>query len=125
MMPRRLLLLLVCAFLLFLGVYTWNQRTGRWDRLSSSVGLEISGSVMRALNGVDDAVTGLWETYVDLRGVKARNAELEQKVRQLEQRLAAPSEELAELAVRALDALLDYQDYPIEAARKASMKLSP
>lgn len=31
-------------------------------------------------------------------------------------------EELADLAVRALDSLLDYQDYPIEAARHASMK---
>ena len=31
-------------------------------------------------------------------------------------------EELADLAVRALDSLLDYQDYPIEAARRASMK---
>src|SRR5690606_16577926 len=31
-------------------------------------------------------------------------------------------EELADLAVRALDSLLDYQGYPIEAARRASMK---
>ncbi|MGF1762723.1 class 1a ribonucleoside-diphosphate reductase subunit alpha [Aliivibrio kagoshimensis] len=30
-------------------------------------------------------------------------------------------EELAELTVRALDALLDYQDYPLPAARKATM----
>lgn len=31
-------------------------------------------------------------------------------------------EEMAELAVRALDSLLDYQDYPIAAAKNASMK---
>mgnify|MGYP001202529307 CR=1 FL=1 len=31
-------------------------------------------------------------------------------------------EELADLAVRALDSLLSYQDYPIEAARNATMK---
>ena len=30
-------------------------------------------------------------------------------------------EELTELAVRALDSLLDYQDYPVEAARNSSM----
>ncbi|RUM92748.1 MAG: ribonucleoside-diphosphate reductase subunit alpha [Thiomicrospira sp.] len=30
-------------------------------------------------------------------------------------------EELSDLIVRALDSLLDYQDYPVEAARKASM----
>ena len=126
MMPRRLLLLLVCAFLLFLGVYTWNQRTGRWDRLSSSVGLEISGSVMRALNGVDDAVTGLWETYVDLRGVKARNAELEQKVRQLEQRLAATSEELAELArLRRLMHLGYPMAWPAVASRVLAQRMGP
>lgn len=31
-------------------------------------------------------------------------------------------EDMADLAVRALDSLLDYQDYPIDAARNASMK---
>lgn len=31
-------------------------------------------------------------------------------------------EDLADLAVRSLDALLDYQDYPVEAARESSMK---
>eukprot|EP00487_Bulimina_marginata_P005650 TRINITY_DN238_c0_g1_i6.p1 TRINITY_DN238_c0_g1~~TRINITY_DN238_c0_g1_i6.p1 ORF type:complete len:111 (+),score=26.49 TRINITY_DN238_c0_g1_i6:28-360(+) len=31
--------------------------------------------------------------------------------------------ELSELVVRALDALLDYQDYPLPAARKSTMNL--
>ena len=33
-------------------------------------------------------------------------------------------ENLADLIVRALDSLLDYQDYPIEAARIASMNFN-
>lgn len=32
---------------------------------------------------------------------------------------------LCELAVRALDALLDYQDYPVEAARRATLEFRP
>lgn len=125
-MPRRLILLAVCAFLLFLGVYTWNQRTGQWDRLSSSVGLELSGGVMRALNGVEDSITGFWETYVDLRGVKARNAELEQKVRELEKRLADTSEELAELSrLRRLMHLSYPMAWPAVASRVLAHRMGP
>ena len=98
MLPRRFFLIMICALMLFLGIYTWNQRTGQWDRLCSSVGLEFSGGVMRGLNSVEDSVSGFWENYVDLRQVKQRNDVLEKRVRELEKRLADTSEELAELA---------------------------
>ena len=58
MLHRRLAILIACALMLFLGVYTWNQRTGHWDRLCASVGLEFTGGVMRGINGVKDSVTG-------------------------------------------------------------------
>ncbi len=125
-MPRRLILLILCAFMLFLGVYTWDQRTGQWDRLSSSVGLELSGGVMRILNGVEDSVTGFWETYVDLRDVKARNAALEQKVRELEKRLADTSEELAELErLRRLMHLGYPMAWPAVASRVLAQRMGP
>ena len=80
LLHRRLALIIACALMLFLGVYTWNQRTGHLDRLCASVGLEFAGGVMRGLNDVQDSITGFWENYVDLRGVKQRNDMLERKV---------------------------------------------
>ena len=45
MSPRRILVLAVVALLAFLGLYTWNQRTGQWDALGANTGLEFSGAV--------------------------------------------------------------------------------
>ena len=52
MLPRRIILLIICTLLLFLGVYTWNQRTGQWDRLCAAVGLEFTGGIMRGLDSL-------------------------------------------------------------------------
>ncbi len=126
MLPRRLALIVICALLLFLGVYTWNQRTGHWDRLCASVGLEFTGGVMRGLNAVEDAVSGLWEDYVDLRQVKARNDELESRVRELEKRMAAASEDLAELTrLRRLFMLERPEAWPAVASRVLARRMGP
>ena len=97
MLPRRIILLIICTLLMFLGIYTWNQRTGQLDRLSASVGLEFTGGIMRALTTVEDTVTGIWESYVDLRDVRRENDELKARMRVLEQRLAGTREDAAEL----------------------------
>ena len=90
------------------------------------MGLELSGGVMRILNGVEDSVTGFWETYVDLRDVKARNAALEQKVRELEKRLADTSEELAELErLRRLMHLGYPMAWPAVASRVLAQRMGP
>lgn len=126
MLPRRLALFIICALILFLGVYTWNQRTGHWDRLCASMGLEFTGGVMRGLNAVEDTVTGLWEEYVDLREVKARNDELEGRVRELEKRMAATSEELAELTrLRQLLMLERPANWPAVASRVLARRMGP
>lgn len=126
MLPRRLILILIGALLLFLGVYTWNQRTGQWDRLGANAGLEVAGGVMRTLNSVEDSVSGLWEHYIDLRGVKERNNELEQKVLELEKRLADTSEELAELArLRRLMRLDFPMAWPALASRVLAQRMGP
>ena len=126
MLHRRLAILIACALMLFLGVYTWNQRTGHWDRLCASVGLEFTGGVMRGLNGVKDSVTGFWEEYVALREVKQRNDVLERRVQELEMRLAATSEEMAELARLRRMLHLDYpMAWPAAASRVLARRMGP
>lgn len=125
-LSRRFILVVVCALMLFLGIYTWNQRTGQWDRVSSGMGLEFTGAVMRALNSVEGSVTGLWEEYVDLRDVKARNDVLEQRVNELEKRLADTAEELAELARLRRLMQLDYPlAWPALASRVLAQRMGP
>ena len=126
MLPRRFFLIIVCALMLFLGIYTWNQRTGQWDRLCASMGLEFAGGVMRGLNAVEDSITGFWESYVDLREVKERNDVLEQKVRELEKSLADTSEELAELSRLRRFLHLDYPvAWPAVASRVLAHRMGP
>ena len=126
MLHRRLALIIAWALMLFLGVYTWNQRTGHWDRLCASVGLEFTGGVMRGLNALEDSVTGFWENYVDLRGVKQRNDMLERKVQELEMRLAANAEGMAELARLRRMLHLGYpMEWPAAASRVLARRMGP
>ena len=126
MLHRRLALTIACALMLFLVVYTWNQRTGHWDRLCASVGLEFTGGVMRGLDAVESSVTGFWENYVALRGVKQRNDALERRVQELEMRLAASSEDLAELARLRRMLHLDYpMAWPAAASRVLARRMGP
>ena len=97
MLPRRIILLIICTLLLFLGIYTWNQRTGQWDRLCAAVGLEFTGGIMRGFASVEDMVLGAWRDYVDLRNVREENKALKERMRILEQRLADTREGMAEL----------------------------
>ena len=126
MLHRRLAILIACALMLFLGVYTWNQRTGHWDRLCASMGLEFAGGVMRGLDSVKLSVTGFWENYVDLRQVKQRNDALERKVQELEMRLADNAEDLAELARLRRLLHLDYpMAWPAVASRVLAQRMGP
>ena len=112
--------------MLFLGVYTWNQRTGHWDRICASIGLEFSGGVMRSFSSVESSVTGFWENYVDLRGVKKRNDDLERRVQELEKRLASASEDLAELARLRRMLHLDFPlTWPAAASRVLAQRMGP
>ena len=112
--------------LVFLGIYTWNQRTGHWDRLCANAGLEFTGGVMRMARGVESSVVDLWEHYVDLRNVKAQNDMLQQRVRVLENQLLNAQEGLAELRrLRDLLHISYAQDWPARAARVLAWRMGP
>lgn len=112
--------------LLFLGIYTWNQRTGHWDRLCASVGLEFSGGVMRTLRSVDDTLQNFWENYIDLREVKEQNSVLRSKIRSLEKQLSACSEEKAELLrLRQLLHMEYGPSWPARASQVLSWRIGP
>ena len=126
MLPRRIILLIICTLLLFLGIYTWNQRTGQWDRLCAAVGLEFTGGIMRGLDGLEDTLSGVWNSYVDLRDVRRENDELKARLRVLEQRLAGTREESAELIrLRRLMHLEYPASWPARASRVLAWRMGP
>ena len=84
--------------ILFLSMYTWNKNTHVLDDFSTDVGLELTGGVITPIRYVQDKVTAVWKRYVYLVDVNEKNAQLEARVRDLEARLLAHKEDMAELA---------------------------
>ena len=94
---RRLFLLAGTLFILLLGVYSWNQRTQVLDTITTNVGLEAAGGVLSGLRAVQDSVADIWSNYFALVDVRQENLALKERVRDLEARLMAQGESLAEL----------------------------
>ncbi|MCR5813272.1 MAG: rod shape-determining protein MreC [Desulfovibrio sp.] len=94
---RRILVIAGGLLIFFLGMYSWNQTTRTLDDLSTDIGLETAGAVLGPVRAAQDVLGGLWSRYVDLVAVREENEALKAQVAELETRLLANSEDLAEL----------------------------
>lgn len=123
---RRLLLLAGVLLILFLGMYSWNQRTRALDDMAAKLGLEITGAVLTPIRSAQDAAENMWARYFDLVAVREENEALRQKVDELEARLLANGEDLAELKrLRALVQLPVDQSWRPLGARVLSGRMGP
>ena len=95
---RRFLLMAGGLLVLFLGMYSWNQRTHTLDDIAANVGLEMSGTVLGTFDSVKGSVMDAWRRYVDLVGVREENERLRAQVAELQARIVSHGEDLAELA---------------------------
>ncbi len=126
MLPRRIIILVICTLLLFLGVYTWNQRTGGWDQLCSDIGLEFTGSIVRGYNGAKRSFEDVIVNYRELRETQARNRQLQHKLLVLQKQLDDAREGLAELErLRKLMQLTYPPSWPAVASRVLAWRLGP
>ena len=66
MSPKHILLVPALALLMYLGMYSWNQRTHILDNFAANTGLEASGVVLKSVRMVQDTVMGAWNRYLDL-----------------------------------------------------------
>ncbi|MEE0814275.1 MAG: rod shape-determining protein MreC [Desulfovibrio fairfieldensis] len=94
---RRILIFAGVLLILFLGMYSWNQRTRTLDDFAANIGLELSGAVLKPMRYIQDVGTDFWERYFDLVSVREENERLQARVADLESRLLANGEDLAEL----------------------------
>ena len=112
--------------ILFLAMYSWNQRTRALDDLAAEIGLELAGAVLKPLRSLQDSGQDMWDRYFDLVGVREENEALKQKVDELEARLLANGEDLAELKrLRALVQLPVDQTWRPLGARVLSGRMGP
>ena len=72
---------------MYLGMYSWNQRTHILDNFAANTGLEASGVVLKSVRMVQDTVMGAWNRYLDLVDVREENDELKKQVEQLRHRV--------------------------------------
>lgn len=97
MWPKRFILLPALAVLLFLVIYSWNQRTGTLDELSDSSGLEVIGLVLRSTDFIRASLSDTWYRYLDLVNVREENDQLRERLQEIQNRLILAAEERAEL----------------------------
>lgn len=98
MNAKRLIVATVLLFLFFLGIYTWNERTGKMDAISTDVGIEVTGFVLRSVISLQTAVSDFWNNYINLIDVSKENKILKEELFRLKRELAVAKEEKAELS---------------------------
>ena len=107
-------------------MYSWNQRTRFLDDMAAKLGLEITGAVLAPIRSAQDAAENMWARYFDLVAVREENEALRQKVDELEARLLANGEDLAELKrLRALVQLPVDQSWRPLGARVLAGRMGP
>ena len=105
---RRPLLISVLLLGLYLGLFTWNQRTGFLDTLTVNLGLEATGAVLKPGVWLYDQLHGFYTHYIDLVGIREENDTLKTEVERIRGELGTLAENQAEL--RRLRALLSLPD---------------
>ncbi len=126
MNSRRFIVLSVISLFLFLGMYTWNQRTGVLDRFATNVGLEIVGSLLKPMISLSSDVMSYWEQYIDLVGVREENERLKAEILSMQARLIAAGEHKVEVnRLRALLSLPPDRSWNPIGARVLAGRMGP
>lgn len=123
---RRIFSAVILLVFVFLGLYSWNQRTGTLDDMSSKVGLEAVFAVFSPLREARDWVNETWRDYVALTEVRRENKVLQARLELLEAELVKTDEMEAELnRLRDLVGLPLSQQWQSSAAHVLTGRIGP
>lgn len=124
MNERRLIVVFVLLFMFFLGIYTWNERTNKLDTISTNIGIEIVGAVVRSVVYVSTTVSDFWNNYISLVGVNEENKQLKEELAKVKRELSVAREESAELSrIRKLLSIDYAADWKAEGVRILAWRL--
>ena len=110
----------------YLGLFTWNIRTGYVDTVASNTGLELTRWVLTPGRWVWTRVSSFWERYVYFVGVRQEAETLRDELAKTQEELVTTREEAAR-AKRLADLLgiLPPPEWSREAARVIAHRLGP
>jgi rod shape-determining protein MreC len=114
------------ALFVYLGLFTWNIRTGYVDNLASHTGLELTRWVLTPGRWVWTRVSSFWERYVYFMGLRQENETLRDELARANDELVGAREQ-ASLAKRLTELLLmsPPPEWSREAARVIAHRLGP
>lgn len=114
------------VFLSYLGLYTWNLRTGTLDKVAGNSALELVGAVFKPGQYMYDRVFGALRRYVFLVNVERKNEALEAQLSELRMALQnAQAGERELLRLRRLHELTPPQEWNKTAARVLTRHIGP
>ncbi len=124
--PKKIAAIIVAGLFVYLSLYTWNLRTGHLDALSSYTGLDIAGWVIKPGQWITHQVTGFWERYIYLVGLKQENDQLRKENSQLRFENLMLSDRAG--STERLERLLQFpplSDWEVQGARIVAHRLGP
>lgn len=111
---------------LYLGLFTWNIRTGYVDTLASHTGLELTRWVLSPGRWLWSRVSLFWERYVYFVGVRQELSALrEEHAKAMEELVTAREEAARARRLSELLALVPPPEWTREAARIIAHRLGP
>lgn len=122
----KLFALFFIPLVLYLGLYSFNRRTGLLDNVAGWAGLEVVGWIVVPGDWIRDTSREMWRDYVALWNVRQENKQLRRQNRALrirDMRLQSRAAEAKRL--RALLELSPPQDWACTGARVAGERMSP
>lgn len=123
---KKTALALLAALFIYLSLYSWNLRTGHLDLIATYTGLEAVKWVVLPGEWVSDEISGFWNRYIYLVGLKEENDKLSSQndLMRLEiinlRKKAAEADRLAELVD-----LPPEEGWSYDAARVIAHRLGP
>jgi len=110
----------------YLGLFTWNIRTGYVDNLASHTGLELTRWVLTPGRWAWTRLSSFWERYIYFVGLRQENETLHAELSKANEELVSAREQAA-LAKRLTDILLIQPppQWNREAARVIAHRLGP
>ncbi|MDD6088204.1 MAG: rod shape-determining protein MreC [Desulfovibrionaceae bacterium] len=126
MFPKRLLFLPALMLLIFLGVYSWNQRTRVLDNVASNTGLEAAGYVLKCWDFMTSSVQDILQKHRNLAQTAEENRRLRKELDDIRLRLSLAVEDRAELKrLRHLLSLSPPEGWQVLGARVLAERFGP
>ncbi len=114
MSPKRFILIPAVILLIYLGIYSWNQRTNTLDVVAEHTGLEFVGLILQGTRFVERTIVDTWQQYIDLVDVRSENEELKKQMQALRTKQIMDNEDREEL-----ERLRQYFSLPLPEAWRA------